>query len=254
MGEIHSSLLFLIILTINIDNLYAIDLLKKYIENIPTLQLAVAETSPLKVLRQSSKDYEPGVGLLKIAMKELSGLELAELLRNKVHIVFTSGHSDYFAKTFDLNAVDYMSKPVTYTHTKHLKASEMAEQKEPAPQQEKESNAYFFIQDTLKRKILRVRYLEIDYIEASLNYVLIECSKQTVMTYSGIKEMEEFLPPETFLRIHKSFIINLEKIVSVVGNIVRMENGNTVPLGKSYRKVFFDQINSKMFKKKCSGS
>jgi DNA-binding LytR/AlgR family response regulator len=189
---------------------------------------------------------------LDIDMPELSGLELATLLRDKVYIVFITGHSNYGAAAFEYDAVDFIVKPVTYE--RFLKAIQKVKDRISVSGKSNSADDHtFYITDVLSKKLICLRYDEVDFMESSLNYVKIFTAKQ-YMVHSSLKEMENSLPQPQFIRIHKSYIINSDRIESVNANMVKTKGGAVISVGESFKKSFFDELNKKFLKKKGDGA
>lgn len=109
---------------------------------------------------------------------------------------------------------------------------------------------YFFIQSEGKGKLCKINLDEIVYMESMLNYLRIHLSKESHLTYLTMKMVEDKLPAKKFIRVHKSFIINIDKMVALDGNTVRLSNGESIVLGKQYRKPFFDRISNLLWRSK----
>jgi DNA-binding LytR/AlgR family response regulator len=101
---------------------------------------------------------------------------------------------------------------------------------------------YFFVQCDGKGKLVKVHKEDILYVESILNYLHIHLEGKTYVTYLTITEMEEILSPVQFMRIHKSFVVNLEKIIGVEGNMIYLDKKVSIVLGPNYRKLFFDRL------------
>ncbi|TKC04327.1 LytR/AlgR family response regulator transcription factor [Pedobacter frigoris] len=112
---------------------------------------------------------------------------------------------------------------------------------------------YFFIQCEGKGKLMRILKDEILFVESALNYLRIHLHSCSYTTYLTITEIGEILPEKQFLRVHKSFVINIEKITGVEGNMVYLGNSVTVVLGPNYRKSFFDRLEPMLVRSKRRG-
>ena len=112
---------------------------------------------------------------------------------------------------------------------------------------------YFFIQCDGKGKLVRILKEDIAYVESALNYLVIHLQSGSYTTYLTISELEEILPSVRFIRVHKSFLINLEKIIGVEGNVLHLNNDARVALGPSYRKSFFERLEPMLVRSKRKG-
>ncbi|MBW7891302.1 MAG: response regulator transcription factor [Chitinophagaceae bacterium] len=230
---------------------HALDVIRKFIINTPGLELAGAETNPLLALNKvTGGDIVADITFLDIDMPQLSGIELAELIGTYTRIIFTTAFSEYAVKAFDKDALDYLLKPVSYE--RFLKAINKAKEKlnpERAVSKVKEKD-HFFIQSEGKGKLIRISYVDIVYIESAQNYIRIHLADAAYLTYLTMKEIEETLPADRFMRVHKSFIINLAKISSVESGIIHLTDGSAVTLAQSYRKEMLDMISPTLVRSK----
>lgn len=234
------------------DERHAIEVLSRYIQNTPGLQLVGSEENPLQALDAiASGKVSADITFLDVDMPQLSGVDLAGLINSHTAVVFTTAYPDYAYQAFEKNAVDFLLKPISYE--RFLRAvSKVKETLQPKPSipATEQSDGYFFIKTDVKGKFVRVNFEEINYIEAMQNYVRIHTSTQKLITYLGMKEIEEHLPGADFIRVHKSFIVHLAKVKSIEGNQIALYDGSTIALGLSYRIAFLEMINAKLLKSK----
>ncbi|HUZ60586.1 MAG TPA: LytTR family DNA-binding domain-containing protein, partial [Hanamia sp.] len=108
----------------------------------------------------------------------------------------------------------------------------------------------FYIKSETKGKMVKVKYNDVYYIEARANYLKIFLEKKSYITYLTMKELEEKLPPKKFIRVHKSFIINIQKVIALEANQILLENNVTVGIGRSYRTSLLSVINSRLISSK----
>ena len=233
------------------DEIHAIKVLSRYIDKTPGLFLVGSDTDPLKAWSSiDNKSVNPDIAFLDIDMPQLSGTELADLIRHRTEIVFTTAHPDYAIRAFESDALDYLLKPVTYE--RFLKTISKAKDKLFKKQIDQSINLEedFYIKSEAKGKMIKVKYNDIYYIEAKANYLKIYLDKESYMTYLTMKELEEKLPPKKFIRVHKSFIINIQKIMALETNQILLENKNTVVIGRSYRSSLLSVINPRLIRSK----
>ena len=237
------------------DEKSAIDLLTEYIAEIPYIQLYKTFRKPLEALAELSASDEIDLILLDIDMPLLSGIELAKSIRDKTkYLVFTTGCSGYGSAAFDLRANQYLLKPIPFAKFVQemdiLMKAKMAVEVEHSPNQD----ATAFIKGSFKNSYIPVTISEITYIEALKNYVKIFVhvsgtqQSNMVITYLSIKEVENYLNPEHFIRISRSYIVAKKEIKEVVSNTLILKNGVKLELGGQYRADFLQYIKANTIK------
>jgi len=184
---------------------------------------------------------------LDINMPKLSGLSFLKTLNNPPAVIITTAYREYALEGYELDVVDYLNKPFPFE--RFLKAINKAKDrinrktKAETTIQTKESTTTDFIFIKADKKTHKLSFKDIIYVEALGDYIKIHTTNGTIITYMSLKKMEHILPENLFPRIHKSYIISLEKIVSIEGNMVSIGN-EKITIGSSYRKDFFNIIKS----------
>jgi DNA-binding LytR/AlgR family response regulator len=226
------------------DEQSAVDLLCAFIRKTPFLTLAGATTNPLEAL--SLLQAQPvDLLFLDIHMPQLSGLDLMRLLPGGTRVVLTTAYSEFAVQGFELEALDYLLKPIAFE--RFLKAAQKARPAAaPLPVAAPETAApadYIFVKTESKGKMTKVDFADIVYVEGLKNYVSIQTLDDRVVTLLNIKDLEERLPARHFMRVHKSYIVSLDKIRALDGNQIFLKGMNTfVPLGDTYRAAFFEAL------------
>lgn len=209
--------------------------IQDYIEQVPGLRLTgICEDifSANERLREERID----ILFLDIKLPKVSGLEFMKTLSPKYHVILTTAYHQYALDGFDLNATDYLLKPVAFS--RFLQAiNKVYEKERKMPGRTvavaAEEKYYFF--NTDKKKV-KVYADDIDYIESLKDYVSIHSKGRTIVTKFQIGELEKFLEEGRFLRIHRSFIINIAKVTAY--SATEVEIGEQVlPLGRSYKEL-----------------
>ncbi|MCW3467122.1 LytR/AlgR family response regulator transcription factor [Chitinophaga nivalis] len=170
------------------------------------------------------------------------------------NIVFISAHREYAVDAFDENALDYLLLPFTYE--RFLKAIHKVKERAIVKSLltgRGMTDKYFFSQSEVKGNMIKIVYDDIVYIEARANYLKVQLWEESHLIYFTMKEMESQLYPRAFIRVHKSFIVNIEKIKVVKGNLVLLENGMTVAIGASYRQPLMERISAQLVSSKRLG-
>lgn len=221
------------------DEPIALEILEDYINMVPGLQLVAkceSAIETLSALRQNDVD----VLFIDIKMPEISGLELTKSLKNPPMVVFTTAYPNYAYDGFELDITDYLLKPISIerflkTVDKLYSRKSVSTSKDTASDNNTHSDKrFFFIKSD--SEIVRLEFNDILFIEALENYVRIHCTQKQYISNTTMKNMETLLSPHGFLRIHKSFIVNISKVNAVQGNAFIINN-RTITVGKSYRKV-----------------
>lgn len=220
------------------DEPLALDILEEFIKKVPELKLIKKCNNAIEageVLRKQEIDLV----FLDIQMPQLTGIEFVKSLTKPPKIIFTTAYSQYALEGFELNAVDYLLKPISFDRFMKAvnKALPLAANSSHHEHEELETGPDFIFVKADK-KLVRLKYNEIQYVEGLKDYVIIKTETGRIITLQTMKSLEEKLPSPTFMRIHRSYIVNLEKINAVVGNMVEvMEKGQpkSLPVGKNYR-------------------
>lgn len=230
------------------DEAHAIQVLARYVEQTPGLSLVGSEENPLLALHTiRSGQVSPQLVFVDVDMPQLSGIELAGLLNPYSRVVFTTAYEEFALQAFDQNAVDYLLKPITYE--RFLKAVQRLQDSPPSGNRQWQEEC-FFIKGNLKGTFTRIALKDVLYIEAMQNYIRIHTVEGIHMTYLTMKEMEDYLPKESFVRVHKSFIVQASFVKGVEGNQIILDNRATLPLGATYREAFLAEVNARLWKSK----
>jgi DNA-binding LytR/AlgR family response regulator len=232
------------------DEPLALDVLETYISNMPELNLVARCSNALEaneLLRKNQIDLI----FLDIQMPQISGVDFIKALPNPPLFIFTTAFSNYAVEGYELNAIDYLLKPISMDRFMKAvnKASEQFElrNKEDAPDaasQGLEGVEFFFVK--ADKKLVKVKYDEILYIEGLKDYVIIRLEQGRVVTLQTMKSLEEKLPLSRFKRIHRSYIVSIDKIHAVDGTSVDVyEKGQIkqLPIGKNYRDEILEIVN-----------
>ncbi len=228
------------------DEPLAQDVLETYVEKIPDLQL-VKKCSNAFEANEAIHNHKIDLIFLDIQMPQLTGIDFLKTLSNPPMVIFTTAYSNYAIVGFELDAVDYLLKPISFE--RFLKAVNRAidEHKKSAsvlPENEDQPRDYIFIK--ADKKLVKINYNDIIYIEGLKDYVIIRMDQSRVITLQTMKSLEHKLPEAIFKRIHRSYIVNMDKIQAIVGNMVEVrEKGQAkhLPIGKNYRDELLEIIN-----------
>ncbi|MFT3903483.1 MAG: LytTR family DNA-binding domain-containing protein [Niabella sp.] len=231
------------------DEQPAINVLKNYIERIDYLQLMGTATNPIKGI-ELIKEQQADLVFLDIQMDEMTGIEVMSQLDENVQVIFCTAYSEFAVKSYDLNAVDYLMKPIGFS--RFLKAIKKVRSDNDtninAPGNDYIPADYIFVKTEVKGKMIRIDLDDIDFVEAKNNYVAVHRSGDVVMVYSTLQDFEENLPSQRFIRIHKSFIIAVNKVSLIEKNyVVLMNSTEHIPISKTYKNNFQERVRDNLF-------
>ena len=226
------------------DEAYATRLLASYIQKIPTLTLVGTTTNPIEALHWVQEGRVDLV-FLDIQMPELTGLQFLKICGHRCKVILTTAYPEYALEGYEHDVVDYLLKPIAFD--RFLRAVQKAQALLPAPAAAPllpptpavpSASQSLFVKGESKNKFLRLDYADILYVEALKNYVSIVTPRERVVTYQTLKDLAEQLPQPPFLRVHKSYLVSLDKIRMVDGNTIYIED-QTIPVGETYRDTLF---------------
>jgi len=227
------------------DESYASDIIATFIAKTPFLELVGTTTNPFEAL-SLVQEGKVDLVFLDIQMPELTGIQFLKICGGKCKVILTTAYPEYALEGFDLDVVDYLLKPISYE--RFYKAASKAQQIIAPAQLEVINtpatlsvNDFIFIKGDTKNKFIKVNYDEILYIEGLKNYVSVYTATQRIITYQALRELEVDLPKPPFYRVHKSYIISLEKIKMIDGNTVYI-NEQAIPIGDTYKEEFFKVV------------
>ncbi len=221
------------------DEPLALDVLENFIKRIPDLELTGRCENAMQAI-QMLKDKPVDLLFTDIEMPGFNGIELVKSLNTKPLIIFTTAHPEYAVQGYELDIADYLLKPIAFDRfVKSVnKASELLNYKR-VENHGRDDLDYIFIKS--EQKYIKVNFSDIMYIEALADYVKVHTPDKRIITLQTMKNLEDKLPAERFVRVHRSFIIALDKINSVSGNVIHILN-DEVPIGKNFREDFFKII------------
>ncbi|AWM32933.1 LytR/AlgR family response regulator transcription factor [Hymenobacter nivis] len=231
------------------DEPAATRLLAAYIQKVPALTLVGTTNNPLEAL-QWVQEGRVDLVFLDIQMPELTGLQFLKVCGRQCRVVLTTAYPEYALEGYEHDVVDYLLKPVAFD--RFLRAVQKAQAGAPAAAVPAPAPApppvvgapaadYLFVKGESKNKFLRLSYADILYVEALKNYVSIVVPGQRIVTYQTLKDLAQQLPQPAFLRVHKSFVVALDKIRLVDGHTVYIGEA-AIPLGETYREGLFQLI------------
>ncbi|MDI3321952.1 LytR/AlgR family response regulator transcription factor [Pinibacter soli] len=213
-------------------------ILKNYIEAMPALKWVGECGNAIQALSYLQQ-HEVQLIFLDIRMPQLSGIDFLKTLKNPPAVIFTTAYSDYAIQSYDLDAVDYLLKPIQFERfikaiNKVLYAKGSNQLTETTVSNEAPAVKESFVYFRADRKMVKVMLRDIHYIESMKDYVKVFTGNGTIVTRQSIISLEAMLPGNMFLRTHRSFIVSLEKIRSFTNEVIEVEKSE-IPVGKLYR-------------------
>ena len=174
---------------------------------------------------------------LDIQMPQMTGIELMKSLTNPPKVIFTTAYAEYAVEGFELSAVDYLLKPIAFD--RFLKAVNKAKDAlgNEGGAQVTTSEDFFFVK--ADKKLIKIHFSEMLYVEGLKDYVIIKKEEGRVIALQTMKSLESKLPSDMFMRVHRSYIVNIQQIKAVVGNTIEIiESGapKHIPIGKNYKE------------------
>jgi DNA-binding LytR/AlgR family response regulator len=220
------------------DEPWAIDLLKSYIAEVPFLELLYASENPVEALNHLRKETVDLI-FLDIQMPRMTGIRFMEVLEQKSRVIVTTAYSEYALLGYEHNIVDYLLKPIEFSRfykavQKVYELPAPALNVPPVP-----ARAYLFIKTD--GKLVKVAFTEILFVEALKDYISVCTTKGKLISLDSLINMEKLLPAHLFIRVHKSFIVSLEKIETVERNRIFIGE-HVLPIGDLYKEKFMQMI------------
>lgn len=214
--------------------------LKEYIHDVDFLQLSGEFENPLKAtgtLMQKQIDLI----FLDIQMPKITGLEFIKTLSHPPLVIFTTAYPQYAVEGFELDAIDYLLKPFSFDRflKAAVKARSQLEGNKQITSQNHQAADHFFIKSD--NKLIKIKYDDMLFAEALQNYVAICTKDKKHITYLTFKSIEENLPQDQFLKIHKSFIVSISKIESIEGNEITI-GSHKLPVSRTSKDEVMEKI------------
>ncbi|HTM99618.1 MAG TPA: LytTR family DNA-binding domain-containing protein [Pedobacter sp.] len=235
------------------DEPLALDIIEDYISKIPFLELVKRTENAIEALQLVQAG---GIDLvfLDIQMPDLTGIQFLKIASGRSNYILTTAYSQYALESYDLNVSDYLLKPIAFDRFYKAveKVRNQMQKEEVAPVVETPQSVVpaistpvqDFIFVKTEHKIQKIQLDDILYIEGLKDYISIFTKNERVITLQNMKKMEETLPKGEFIRVHKSYIISLDKIESIERSRISIA-GKIIPIGDTYRDEFFKLIDGK---------
>ncbi len=234
------------------DEPLALDIIEDYVSKVPFLELVKRTENAIEALQLVQAG---GIDLvfLDIQMPELTGIQFLKIAGGKANFILTTAYSQYALESYDLNVSDYLLKPIAFdrfykaVEKVHnlVKVKDYAAPVQPVVKEAPKPKVVQPVQDFIfvktEHKIQKIELDDVLYIEGLKDYISIYTKTERVITLQNMKKMEETLPSSQFIRVHKSYIISLDKIESIERSRITI-CGKMIPVGDTYRDEFFRRI------------
>lgn len=227
------------------DEPVAREILENHLAKIQTIHVVGSCKSALEAFNSINSEKVDLI-FLDINMPEISGLSFAKSINKNIKIIFTTAYREYAVDGFDLQAVDYLLKPISFKRllqaiNKYL--DENAPVKSAMTEEIiSEKNNFIFVRSD--RKMIKINFCDINYIESLSDYIKIHLTDKTIITRETISNIEFMLPQKDFIRTHRSFIVSLASIESFTNEYVEI-NTNEIPISRSYKKEVLQRLENK---------
>ena len=236
------------------DEFLAHKLLQDYVSKIPELQLAGTAQNAFEAF-SFCKEHHVDIVLLDIHMPDLNGIELARTLKSVPSIIFTTAYSEYALESYEVSAVDYLLKPIALprfmqaiekaiARLKGLATPSEAPQPPQTPQTPPQTPQTVQAPHLMVKadyKLYKINFDDIHYIEGQHEYVSFYTKDKRVTALYSLKALEDQLPRDKFIRVHKSYIVNIDHI-SEIEQVSLTVAGHKVPIGGSYRDSLLERL------------
>ena len=222
------------------DEPLALEVIKRFGEKIPALNLMETFQNPIEAV-EFIKENPVDLVFLDIQMPDLTGLEFMNSFAEKPMVIFTTAFADYAIESYEVDAIDYLLKPVLFDRFYKAVNKALMKIEESGTEIRAEEDFMFIKSDT---RIFKINYNDILYIEGMRDYIAVHTPKQRILTLMSMTRMLDKLPKRRFMRVHKSYIIGIGHIHMIQNNRVLI-NQKEIPISNSYKEQFLKFIENK---------
>ena len=225
------------------DEPLARDLIRGHVEKLENFEIVAECDNAMKAL-SALREKHVDLIFMDIQMPQITGIEFLKTLKHPPKVIITTAYREYALEGFELDVVDYLVKPITFE--RFLKSVnkfyQMCQvQNVPNSTSDKaQEESFIYVKEN--KKVIKVYLSEIRYIEGLSEYVQIYTDKRKIITKTSMALMEEKLPASNFLRIHKSYIVQVSKIEAFTANTIEIQ-GKELPIGRNYKNAVLNSLN-----------
>lgn len=222
------------------DEPIALDILENHLSRIEKIEITGRCSNATEAFNMINSQKTDLI-FLDINMPGISGISFAKSINKDIKIIFTTAYREYAIEGFDLHAVDYLLKPISYARLLDAVNNYAQVHFKKTTENEKEENPADFIFVKIDRKMHRIDYNKILWIESLSDYLKIETTEGTRVTRETISAIEDKLPDNRFIRVHRSFIISVDKIESYSNEEIVIQN-RSIPISRTYKENVINSL------------
>ncbi|MEO1050374.1 MAG: LytTR family DNA-binding domain-containing protein [Bacteroidota bacterium] len=228
------------------DEPLAIEVIESYVERLEGMEIMATCSNALEAF-EVLQEKQVDLLFLDIQMPKLTGIDFLKTMKSPPKVIFTTAYRDYALEGYELDIIDYLLKPISFE--RFLKAINKVYQTQPKQYSAKAQDAqttdtegdYIYLK--ADKKMVKVPLHDILYIESLKDYVRVKTPVKEVITHQKISYLEQKLPEENFMRIHRSFIVPINKIESYSASAIEVP-GKEIPIGRNYKNQVLSVLNS----------
>jgi DNA-binding LytR/AlgR family response regulator len=216
------------------DEPLAAEVLENYLREFSNVEHLGSFTNPLEAL-ETIESGEVEAVFIDINMPKMNGLEFIRSIEAKPYFIITTAYREYAVESYDLDVLDYLVKPIPFNRfLKSINKLSLKFNAEKTSESEQEKDARSFIFLKVDKKLVRIKFDEIHFIESLKDYIKVFTSSGDFLAHKSLTSITEELPKNRFLRIHRSFTVALDKIQALEGNSILLQKGKRIPIGRKY--------------------
>ncbi|GAA4274696.1 LytTR family DNA-binding domain-containing protein [Aquimarina gracilis] len=223
------------------DEPTAREIIVEHLSKIDQIAVVATCTNALEAFNSIS-NQKVDLIFLDINMPEISGISFAKSINKSIKIIFTTAYREYAIDGFDLHAVDYLLKPISFERLLNAVTNYFEVHHKPQSLESKESNTTDFIFVRSDRRMKKINFSDILYIESYSDYLKIHCESSVIVTRETISTIESKLPLQHFMRTHRSFIIAIPKIDSFSNEEITLGK-KSIPISRNYKSEVLERLN-----------
>ena len=226
------------------DEPLARDLMRNHIEKLENFEI-VAECGDAMKALQKLRTNHVDLMFMDIQMPQITGIEFLKTLKKPPKVIITTAYREYAIDGFELDVVDYLLKPITFERflksiNKYYQiAQDEIQNVAPVISQALADNAFIYVKEN--KKVIKLHLNDINYVEGLSEYVQIHTTNKRIITKTSMTNMQNKLPDEGFIRIHKSFIVSMGKIEAFTSHSIDVP-GKELPIGRSYKNSVLEAL------------
>ena len=229
------------------DEPLARDLIRNHIEKLDSFEI-VAECGDAMKALQELRDQKVDLMFMDIQMPQITGIEFLKILKNPPKVIITTAFREYALDGFELDVVDYLLKPITFerflksVNKYYQETQEEVRTNTPVAEVTQAEESFIYVKEN--KRVIKVYLHDILYVEGLSEYVQIYTDRKKIITKTSMTNLEEKLPGDGFLRIHKSFIVSLSRIEAFTTHSIEVP-GKEIPIGRSYKNAVLEALQLK---------